>query len=59
MPVPPRALLPWVRHGIASDDGRDAPFGARAAHRRRTLGADHRTAFNVGVPFVITRGETG
>jgi hypothetical protein len=52
-------VSPWVRHGIASDDGRDAPFGARAANRRRTLGADHRTAFNVGVPFVITRGETG
>jgi hypothetical protein len=59
MLLPPRPVSPWVRHGIASDDGRDAPFGARAANRRRTLGADHRTAFNVGVPFVITRGETG
>jgi hypothetical protein len=57
--VPPRALSPWVRHGIASADGRDAPFGARAAHRRRTLGADHHTAFNVGVPFAIMLGETG
>lgn len=59
MPLPPRALSPWVRHGIASDDGRDAPFGARDKHRRRTLGADHRTAFNVGVPFAIMLGETG
>jgi hypothetical protein len=59
MPLPPRPVSPWARHGIASDDGRDAPFGARAANRRRTLGADHRTAFNVGVPFAVTRGETG
>jgi len=52
-------VSPWARHGIASDVGRDAPFGARAANRRRTLGADHRTAFNVGVPFAIMLGETG
>ena len=59
MPLPPRPVSPWARHGIASDVGRDAPFGARAANRRRTLGADHRTAFNVGVPFAIMLGETG